>query len=97
MALSLTGVLLFGAAYSAQQSNCHRQSEKKMRWFALQVKAIDPFISSLEIETQHELKKALTERLFAQEEAKAKETHVIDEHILSVFLKGIADAIKAAK
>jgi hypothetical protein len=47
MSFSLTAVLLYGAAYSAQQSTKHRNNEKRARWFALEIKAIDPFISSL--------------------------------------------------
>src|SRR5690554_1788423 len=48
IAFSISGVLLWGAAYSAQQSTRHRNNEKRARWFALEVKAFDPFISSLE-------------------------------------------------
>src|SRR5690606_18584207 len=45
IAFSISGVLLWGAAYSAQQSTRHRNNEKRARWFALEVKAFDPFIS----------------------------------------------------
>lgn len=37
-----------------------------MNWFALEVNAIDPFISSLPIEQQNELKNRLSQRLFGQ-------------------------------
>lgn len=61
---SISGVLLWGAAYSAQQSTKHRNNEKRARWFALEVKAFDPFISSLNSDQQNELKKQLAERIF---------------------------------
>ncbi len=95
-AVSVTGVLLFGAVYSAKQSNVHRQGEKRARWFALEVKAIDPFISSLEKDDQKALKKQLSERLFGQQEhIQDKDPQVIDEHAFSLLVKGIIDILKA--
>lgn len=92
--ISLTGVLLFGAAYSSQQSNRHRSNEKKTRWFALQVKAVDPFISSLTPEQQQTLKKGLSEKLFGGfNEAGDKDGTVIDEHAWSVVVKSITDIL----
>lgn len=92
--ISLTGVLLFGAAYSSQQSNRHRSNEKKTRWFALQVKAVDPFISSLTSDQQQTLKKALSEKLFGGiNEAGDKDGTVIDEHAWSVVVKSITDIL----
>ncbi|WP_210467703.1 hypothetical protein, partial [Vibrio crassostreae] len=46
LTFSLTGVLLFGAGYTAQQSSKHREEARRTRRFALQVKALDPYISS---------------------------------------------------
>jgi len=92
--VSLTGVLLFGAAYSSQQSNRHRSNEKKTRWFALQVKAIDPFINSLETAEQQALKKELSEKLFGNiDEAGDKNGPVINEHAWSVVVKSITDIL----
>lgn len=65
-AVSLTLIFLATAGYASRQSKLHREAEQQMRWFALEVKAIDPFISSLPPESQHELKKQLSERLFGQ-------------------------------
>ncbi len=65
-ATSLTGVLLFGAVYASKQSNLHRNNEKQTRWFALEVKAIDPFISSLSEDQQRILKEKFSEKLFGQ-------------------------------
>lgn len=98
MSFSLTGVLLYGAAYSAQQSTKHRNNEKKARWFALEVKAIDPFISSLKETDQQELKKQLSEKLFAQSKnSEDTDKKVIDEHAFNIVIKGITDIFKANK
>lgn len=63
---SLSAVLLAGAGYAARQSAGHRESEKRARQFYLDVKALDPYISSLKEEERRELKIKLSERLFGQ-------------------------------
>ncbi|NWO06598.1 MAG: hypothetical protein HLX50_13190 [Alteromonadaceae bacterium] len=89
IAFSISGVLLWGAAYSAQQSTKHRNNEKRARWFALEVKAFDPFISSLKQEQQQELKRQLAERIFGQSStADEEDSKVVDEHAL----KAVSDA-----
>ena len=96
--LSVIGVLIFGAVYSSKQSNLHRNSEQQTRWFALEVKAIDPFIASLNPEEQKELKKNLSEKLFGQMNNMEQNTESpVNEHFLETIMKGIADAIKASK
>ena len=65
-ASSLTLVLLAAAGYASRQSKLHREAEQHMRWFALEVKAIDPFLSSLPEDQQNELKKQLSQKLFGQ-------------------------------
>lgn len=93
-AFSLTGVMLYGAAYSSQQSTKHRNNEKRARWFALEIKAFDPFVSSLKEEQRHELKKQLSERLFGQNEHNnLKDSKVIDEHAYKTVIDGIVDVI----
>lgn len=82
IAFSISGVLLWGAAYSAQQSTRHRNNEKRARWFALEVKAFDPFISSLEPQQQQELKRQLAERIFGQSSTTDEDSKVVDEHAL---------------
>ena len=64
---SLTLVLLGAGGYATKQSKTHRDLEQQMRWFSLEVKAIDPFLSSLEDADQKELKKQLSERLFGKD------------------------------
>ncbi|KHT61021.1 hypothetical protein RJ44_02010 [Alteromonas macleodii] len=97
LSFSLTGVLLFGAGYAGQQSNRHRESESRMRWFALQIKALDPYINSLDSEDQKELKKALSEKFFNGAHDTEAARGMVDEHAVSVVAKAITDAIKAAK
>lgn len=82
IAFSISGVLLWGAAYSAQQSTRHRNNEKRARWFALEVKAFDPFINSLELPQQQELKRQLAERIFGQNSTNDEDSKVVDEHAL---------------
>ncbi|WNL30512.1 hypothetical protein [Aliarcobacter cryaerophilus] len=98
MSFSLTAVLLYGAAYSAQQSTKHRNNEKRARWFALEIKAIDPFISSLPESDQQTLKKELSEKLFAQSEHfKDVDKKILDEHAFNIVIKGLTDLFKANK
>jgi hypothetical protein len=97
LSVSLTGVLLFGAAYSGQQSNRHRDNEKKFRWFALQMKALDPYISSLDPEEQKELKKTLSEKFFNGVHEQESKGNLVDEHAVGYIAKAIVDGIKAAK
>lgn len=71
-AASLTLILLGTAGYAARQSKLHRETEQHMRWFALEVKAIDPFLSSLPVEQQNELKNQLSQKLFGQKSANGR-------------------------
>jgi len=89
---SLSGVLLWGSAYAAQQSTKHRNNEKRTRWFALEVKAIDPFISSLSEDQRNQLKRQLSEKIFGQFTNNMDDnTKVVDEHAF----KTVANTISA--
>lgn len=93
-AFSLTGVMLYGAAYSSQQSTKHRNNEKKARWFALEIKAFDPFISSLKEDQQHKLKEELSKRIFGQNEHNdLKDGSVIDEHAYKTIIDSIGSLL----
>ena len=95
-AFSVTAVLLFGAAYSAKQSNIHRDNEKRTRWFALEVNAIDPFIASLNEDDKKALKNKLSDKLFGQQViSNDKNGKIIDEHAFGILIKGITDILKA--
>jgi len=97
MSVSLTGVLLFGAAFCSQQSNRHRSEAKSARAFALQIKALDPYISSLEKSDQVELKKKLTEIYFVGSNDDSSSEGSLDPHAVSVISKAINDALKASR
>ena len=64
---SLTGVLLYGAVYSGQQSARHRNSEQRYRQLALRVAAFEPFVSSLDDATKNELRKDIAASIFGSE------------------------------
>jgi hypothetical protein len=97
LSVSLTGVLLYGAAFSALQSNRHRENEKQMRWFALQIKALDPYINSLNEEDQKELKKTLSEKFFTAPSDSNTKDNVLSEHAVSTLAKAMAEVLKASK
>lgn len=92
-AFSLTGVLLYGAAFASQQSTKHRNNEKRARWFALEVKAFDPFVSSLPETQRNVLKQQLSERLFGQFNDVSTDSKIIDEHAYKTIIDGIANII----
>lgn len=91
MTFSISGILLWGAAYCAQQSTKHRINERKARWFALEIKAFDPFISSLSDDQQKQLKKELAERLFGRHSmSNESEAKVTDEHAFKLVTDSVS-------
>lgn len=66
-ATSLTAILLVTAGYASRQSKMHRDNEKQMRSFALETKALDPFMASLEENEQRKIKAELIGRMFGQQ------------------------------
>ena len=92
---SLTGVLMFGAAYASRQSKSHRDQERKARWFGLEVKAFAPFISSLPESQQLAMREKFADRMFAQktETSSENEPHV-DKDMLQIILDA---AVKMAQ
>lgn len=91
-ATSLTLVLLGMGGYAARQSVHHREAEQQLRWFALEVKAIDPFLSSLPVENRNQLKDQLTQKLFGQNRTTSS---VKDASIDPGAIKVIAEAFQA--
>lgn len=97
---SLTAVLLYGAVFSSKQSTLHRENEKRTRWFALEIKAIGPFIESLDTSTQKELIAKFSERLFGQELTETNQGKTdgnFDPNMLKVIggmVKDIATSLK---
>ena len=88
-ATSLTLVLLGGAGYTARQSKLHRETEQHLRWFALEVKAIDPFLSSLPLEQQYELKNQLSQKLFGQNRLTADKSEANGDVVPIKLLEGL--------
>jgi len=94
---SLTLVLLGTGGYAARQSGIHRETEQHMRWFALEVKAIDPFLASLPEEKRDELKNQLTQKLFGQNRVTSggKEGS-IDPSAFKLITDGLQSVLKAS-
>lgn len=63
-AASLTGALALGASFCMSQTKQHRNSEKSIKWFSLKIKAIDPYLASLDITQRAETKMKLSEKMF---------------------------------
>lgn len=87
---SLTGVLLVGAAYASRQSKAHRDQERKARWFGLEVKTFDPFISSLSDEQQKALREKLADKLFGQQQTVEPDTAA---HMDNDMFKTLSDLV----
>jgi hypothetical protein len=58
-----------------------------MRWFSLEVQAIDPFLSSLPIEQQNQLKNDLSQKLFGQNRSTVEKS----DGDLSAATKSLSD------
>lgn len=96
-AASLTAIFLVAAGYTSKQSKIHRDNEKQLRSYALETKALDPFIASLEPEQQQAIKAELVRRMFGQQnsEAAGKSTSV-DDGTVKTMLDKLPDALAQA-
>lgn len=100
LSFSITGVLLFGAGYSSQQSNRHREEARKTRRFALQVKALDPYINSFSETDKVATKKSLSDKFFTGVDytpAEEKESVESSVPVINAVNSGVKDVIKAVK
>lgn len=97
LSFSITGVLLFGAGYAGRQSSLHREEAESSRKFALQIKALDPYISSLDESVQQEVKKELTGKFFVGFESKSVSNEDLDQRTVKIMTQSITDVIKAAR
>lgn len=59
-----TTTLVTGAAYSARQASKQEKVERYTRKVEMELVAIDPFISTLEVEKQSQIKEDLSKKLF---------------------------------
>ncbi|GAA0693866.1 hypothetical protein [Vreelandella titanicae] len=96
--ISITAIAFIAAQFSSKQSRIHLINEQKMRWFALEVKAIDPFISSLPESEKNDLKRQLSEKLFCQHRTEdfsnESESHSKSLDALSSVVNNLSDTIK---
>lgn len=87
--VSLTGVLLFGASYGAQQSTRHQNNERRNRGLALKMAAFEPFISSLNNDQKTDLRSKVSEQLFnsaePEEHSNSKEWKTIDRLVNNII------------
>lgn len=93
-AASLGGILIYGAVYASRQSTMHRNNEKSARQFALEISALDPFISSLDEEKQKEIKEKMTEKMFGNAHSESEKSDHIDLNVVTTITKSIADILK---
>ena len=90
--LALVSILLFGAAFSAQQSAKHRKYEQRARKFALEMGALNPFLDSLDDESKREIKKKLSERIFGRDDGDSGGTDAIHQHShINILLETIRE------
>lgn len=86
--VSLTGVLLFGASYGAQQSTRHQNNERRNRGLALKMAAFEPFISSLNNDQKTDLRSKVSEQIFnsgePEEHSNGKEWKMLNRLIDNV-------------
>lgn len=93
-AASLTAILLLTAGYTSKQSKMHRENEKQMRSFALETKALDPFMASLGPNEQSEIKAELIRRMFGQQHARQSEkSKRTDDDTIKTFVEKLSDSL----
>ncbi|RED12897.1 hypothetical protein [Pontivivens insulae] len=93
-ASSLTAVFLVAAGYTSRQSKLHRDNEKLLRSYALETKALDPFIASLEKDEQQAIKAELVRRMFGQQNATGRNKQVkLDEGSMKTIVEKVSDGV----
>lgn len=93
-ASSLTAVFLVAAGYTSRQSKLHRDSEKQLRSYALETKALDPFIASLEKEDQQKIKAELVRRMFGQQNTQTSNRSAkLDDSMVKTLVDKLSDAV----
>jgi cell division septum initiation protein DivIVA len=96
-ASSLTAILLIAAGYTSKQSKLHRDNEKLLRSYALETKALDPFIASLDKPEQQAIKAELVRRMFGQQNnVDASRSTRLDDGTVNTLTSRLTDAVKDA-
>ena len=92
---SLTAILLGMGGYAANQSKMHRDNEKRMRSFALETKALDPFMALLSKEQQQQIKAELIRRMFGQQNNEGRgKAAKLDKTSIEMIGEKISDVLK---
>ncbi len=93
-AASLTALFLVAAGYTSRQSKIHRDNEKQLRSYALETKALDPFIASLEPAEQQTIKAELVRRMFGQQNAQQTgKSAQADDATVKTALENLPEAV----
>lgn len=94
-AASLGAILIYGAIFASRQSSMHRENEKNTRQFALEISALDPFISSMPEEKQIEIKEKMTDKMFGRTSTDTDKVEHFDPNLFTTFGKVVTDILKA--
>lgn len=92
---SVVLMLLYGAIYSSRQSTLHRENEIRTRWFALEVSAIDPYLSSLSDKGQ-DVKKDVSKKLFGMNHLNKEVKNHISKSSLTDMITTIVKEVVAS-
>lgn len=84
------------AAYLARESAKHRKQQYEHLQVALDVHAINPYIASLPLEAQHELKKEMAERIFVSKNFDHVIKEVFPMNVQEIFIAGL-EILKSKK
>lgn len=93
---SITAILILAASYTSRQSKMHRDNEKLLRSYALETKALDPFISGLDTTQQQNIKAELVRRMFGQQQTvsgKEPKVQSSDSEPLEPVVRSIGDRV----
>ena len=73
----------------------HRDNEKRMRSFALETKALDPFMALLSKEQQQQIKAELIRRMFGQQNNEGRgKAAKLDKTSIEMIGEKISDVLK---
>lgn len=85
---AVTIILLLSAAYFSKQAAMHREEARQSHRTAMELNAIDPYINSLPVDKQHELKEKMADRFFSN----TQKSNLKDEHFEPISVAQLASA-----
>lgn len=89
---SITGLLVLASGYAGRQSKRHRDEEQRLRKFALEVKAFDPFIASLDDDQKKLQKIELAKKLFGDPPTAPSDVELSPKDIVELLKTAIKRA-----